>query len=471
MAVTHPEQSHSEPDSSRARQMKHVILLSIPAILAELSSMAMQYIDAAMVGSLGANASASIGLVSTTTWLLGGLCISLASGFAVQAAHLIGAQRSDDARNVLRQALLVGLLMGALLMALGIAISTPLPIWLGGDAAIRGDAARYFFIYACALPAVQLRQLSGSMLQCSGNMRTPSILNASMCGMDVVFNSLLIFTEIRLPLVGLTIPGAGLGVAGAALGTTLAEWLTAALMVSAVCLRSPLLHLRRRGRWHLTRTCLANAARIAVPMAFEHTVLCGAQIASTRIVSPLGNLSIAANSLAVTAESLCYMPGYGIAAAATTLVGQSLGAERRDLARRYARLSVLLAVAVMTGMAVCMYLLAPFVFEILTPDPAVRSLGARVLRIETFAEPLYAVSIAAAGAMRGAGDTLIPSLLNLVSMWGVRITAAALLAPHLGLTGVWIAMCAELCVRGLLFLVRLLRERWLDQGLAGRLSR
>ena len=444
--------------------MTQVIALSIPAILAELSSMAMQYIDAAMVGSLGASASAAIGLVSTSTWLLGGLCISVANGFSVQVAHLIGGGDAEAARRVLRQALVVALLFGSVLSALGISASSGLPSWLGGDPEIQADASRYFFIYACAIPAVQMRQLAGSMLQCSGNMRTPSILNAAMCGLDVIFNSLLIFPQISLPILKIVIPGAGLGVTGAALGTALAEWVTAFLMITAVCFRSPSLRLRRGESWRLERSCMRKAVRIAVPMAFEHSVMCGAQIASTRIVAPLGTISVAANSLAVTAESLCYMPGYGIAAAATTLVGQSLGAGKRDLARRYARLSVLLAVMVMTGLAFFMFMLAPVAFMLLTPDPAVQSLGAFVLRIEAFAEPLYAVSISASGAMRGAGDTLVPSLLNLISMWGVRITAAALLAPRLGLTGVWLAMCGELCVRGILFLVRLLRERWLENS-------
>lgn len=439
-----------------------LISLSIPAILAELSSMAMQYIDAAMVGSLGANASASIGLVSTSTWLMSGLCISVATGFSVQVAHLIGAGRNGHARDVLRQALIYAFVIGAVLLCLGCSISSHLPVWLGGDPSIRADASSYFFIYACALPAIQMRQLAGSMLQCSGNMRTPSTLNACMCVLDVIFNGLLIFPGVTLPFLEISIPGAGLGVTGAALGTALAEWVTAVLMVIAVCFRSPLLNLRQKGSWRLTRTCLRNAARIALPMAFEHTVMCGAQIASTRIVAPLGTVSIAANSLAVTAESLCYMPGYGIATAATTLVGQSLGGGRKDLARRYARMAVLLAVAVMSGMALLMYSFSPVAFQLLTPDPDVQSLGVQVLRIEAFAEPLYAVSIAAAGAMRGAGDTLLPSVLNLVSMWGVRITAAALLAPHLGLVGVWMAMCGELCVRGILFLVRLMRERWLN---------
>ena len=444
-------------------QLHRLVALSVPAILAELSSMAMQYIDAAMVGSLGANASAAIGLVSTTTWLLGGLCISAATGFSVQVAHLIGAGREEEARGVFRQALLAALLIAAGLLTAGVAISGSLPAWLGGDAAICPDASRYFLIYACALPAVQLRQLAGSMLQCSGNMRTPSMLNTAMCAMDVVFNALLIFPPRAVG--GLTLPGAGLGVAGAALGTALAEWVTALLMLAAACLYSPVLHLRRRGRWRFSADCLKNAARIALPMAFEHTVMCGAQIASTRIVAPLGTISIAANSLAVTAESLCYLPGYGIAAAATTLVGQQLGAQQPALAKRYARLATLFAVVVMSGTGLLLYLGAPLVFRLLTPDAAVQALGVHILRIEAFAEPFFAISIAAAGAMRGAGDTLVPSLLNLVSMWGVRITAAAALAPRLGLTGVWVAMCGELCIRGLLFLLRLLRGKWLVQRL------
>ena len=455
----------SRQRSDLRRQMERVISLSIPAILAEISSMAMQYIDAAMVGSLGAKASASIGLVSTSTWLMGGLCISVATGFSVQAAHLIGAERQEEAKHVLRQAFSTAIVVGLLLCAVGVSISGWLPAWLGGEENLRADASSYFFIYACALPAVQLRQLSGSMLQCSGNMKTPSILNAAMCGLDVIFNWLLIFPDHHLPFLGITIPGADMGVAGAALGTALAEWVTAALMVFAVSVRSPMLRLTGRGSWKLTSQCASAAAKIALPMAFEHTVLCGAQIASTRIVAPLGTVSIAANSLAVTAESLCYLPGYGIAAAATTLVGQSLGAKRKDLARRYARLSVLLAVILMAAMALVMFFAAPLVFAMLTPDPAVRELGVRVLRIEAFAEPLYAVSIAAAGALRGAGDTFVPSLLNLASMWGVRITAATILAPRLGLTGVWLAMCGELCVRGLLFLVRLLREKWLEHAM------
>ena len=161
------------------KHLQKVIQLSIPAVMAEISSIAMQYIDAAMVGSLGADATGAIGLVTSTTWLFGGFCIALATGFSVQVAHLTGAKKDKDARGVLRQALLCTLLFGIMLSAVGIGVSRYLPGWLGGEDRICADASRYFLIYACALPATQIRQTAGSMLQCSGDMRIPSRLNIS----------------------------------------------------------------------------------------------------------------------------------------------------------------------------------------------------------------------------------------------------------------------------------------------------
>lgn len=152
------------------------------------------------------------------------------------------------------------------------------------------------------------------------------------------------------------------------------------------------------------------------------------------------------------------------ASAATTLVGQSIGAGKKEQARHYARLSLALGVVIMSFLAVFMFLFAPQIMAMLTPDKGVQKLGTTVLRIEAFAEPLYATSIVVTGALRGAGDTLVPSILNLISMWGIRILLAFILAPHFGLTGVWIAMCVELCARGVLFLIRLLREKWLEKS-------
>ncbi|MBQ6490832.1 MAG: MATE family efflux transporter, partial [Atopobiaceae bacterium] len=337
-----------------------------------------------------------------------------------------------------------------------------LPRWLGGSDEILADATSYFAIGMASIPFLGMSYLGNGMLQCSGNMRLPARINIMTCVLDVVFNSLFIFPT-RLVGIGalqLTVPGLGLGVAGAALGTATATAIAAVVAMWSVLRRSDILGIRRGDRLRFEQDVITNAIRISAPVAFENMVMSGALVITTRIVAPLGSVAIAANSFSVTAEGLCYMPGYGIGAAATTLVGQSIGARRKWLSRRLAWLTTGLGVAIMTLMACLMYVFAPQMIGLLTPDPAIRELGATVLRIEAFAEPMYAASIVASGALRGAGDTLVPFLLNFGSLWLVRIPLSAYLAPIAGLRGVWVAMCIELNVRGVLLLLRLRTKGW-----------
>ena len=192
-------------------------------------------------------------------------------------------------------------------------------------------------------------------------------------------------------------------------------------------------------------------------MAVQHIAMCSAHIVSTLIVAPLGTVAIAAHSFGITIEGLCYMPGYGIGDAATTLVGQSIGAKRRDLQTSFSYITLLLGVTFMTFMGVLMYIGVPYLMPLMTPDTAVQSLTVDCLRIEAFAEPMYAASIVIYSIFVGAGDTKLPAAMNLGSMWIVRLPLAWLLAQHYGLRGVWIAMCAELCFRGIIFIIRLLK--------------
>lgn len=446
-----------------SQQIGLTVRLSIPAILAQISSIVMQYIDASMVGRLGANASGAIGLVSSTTWLFGGLCIAVTTGFTVQIAQAVGAGEDKSARNIMKQGLIIALCISALLALIAALISTPLPRWLGGEAAIQKMASQYFLVYMLGLPALQMNSIAGGMHQSSGNMRLPGILNVMCCVMDVIFNLFFIFPTriVQINSITFTMPGLGLGVAGAALGTITAEAVTCAIMVIALLWKNRTLHLRKGEHLRFHRDTLARAVKIGAPVGLEQMVMCSAYVMSTKIVSPLGTIAIAANSFAVTAESFCYMPGYGVQAAATTLVGQCVGAGQKQLSRRMAWITMGLGVSVMTVGGVLMYIAAPAMIGVLTPNEEIRNLGAAVLRIEAFAEPFYAASIVASGALRGAGDTLVPSCMNFASMWCVRIPLAAILAPRVGLYGVWIAMCVELCFRGILFMARLKRERWM----------
>lgn len=428
---------------SRREKLRLVALLSVPAMLGQLSSIIMQYIDAMMVGHIGAAASASIGLVSTTTWLFGGLSVSVGTGFSVLVAQRIGAKENDEARNILRQALLVCIVFALFVSLLCVSIHRHLPVWLGGESEVLADASCYFLIWALTVPVMQVMHLSNSMLRSSGEMRVPMFVGVLMCLLDVLFNCLFIPRW---------------GVMGAALATALSALCCSSASLWYLVNKSRELALvGHPGRFRLQWSIVRESLKIGMPMAVEHIVFCGAQIVSTLIVAPIGTVAVAANAIGVTVESLCYMPGYGIGDAASTLVGQSIGAKRKDLVRSFSYLTVALGVAVMAALGVVMFVLAPQLMSMMSSSIEVQLAGVSALRIEAFAEPMYAASIVAYGVFVGAGDTLKPCCMNLLSIWTVRIPLAWHLAWNMGmgLNGVWLAMCTELCFRGAIFLARL----------------
>lgn len=306
-------------------QLQRVWELSVPAILTQITTIAMQYIDSAMVGNLGAKASAAIGLVSTSTWLMGGVGSAVSAGFSVQVAQYIGANEEHNARRVAKHGFLTALIVSTLIALFGIGISAPLPRWLGGEEVLWKDASAYFLVFAITIPFMELNWLASGFLQSAGNMVVPSILNSVMCVLDVVFNAIFIHRY---------------GVLGAAIGTGLATVVVCFVELWFCCLRYEPLRLNRNEKCPLDISILKRALKIGTPVGAESIAMCCASVVSTMIIAPLGAVAIAAHSFAITAESLCYMPGYGIATAASTLVGQSIGAKDHRLARRYGYITV-----------------------------------------------------------------------------------------------------------------------------------
>ena len=436
---------------TRGEKLRLIVSLSIPSMLAQLTTVMMFFIDASMVGHLGTAASASIGLIEPTIWLLGSVLMAASTGFSVQVAHFIGANDFPKARQVYRQALVCGMVFSLFITLVGVLLHRPIPLWLGGGADIVDGASQYFLIFSCAMPFILLFDLSGAMLKSAGNMQLPSIMSVLLCVLDVFFNYIFIYTL-------------HLGVMGAALGTAVAYLCVSLPITWLAARRNKILALHldvlpTPWQWGYVH----KALKISLPIAIQSVLMSGAQVVSTIIVAPLGNVAIAAHSFAITAESLCYMPGYGIGDAAATLIGQTFGAGRSALCRSFAHLTVGLGMSVMAAMGAIMYVIAPEMIALLSPVADIQALGASVLRIEAFAEPFFAASIVTYSICVGAGDTLRPAIMNLASMWCVRLTLAAYLARDYGLRGVWIAMAIELTFRGLLFLYRLFRGNWLKE--------
>lgn len=430
-------------------KLELIVELSIPSMLAQITTVMMFFIDAAMVGHLGAAASASIGLVETTTWLMGSILSAVSLGFSVQVVHFIGANDFTRARQVFRHALVCGVVFSVLMALVGASIHQSLPYWLGGKDDIAPMSSGYFLIFSLTLPAVLLFHLMSAMLKSAGEMRVPSLLSIMMCGLDVAFNYLFIYVL-------------KLGVVGAALGTMSAYFFTVIPMAWQAICKNKIIALRLdRTPFVWMGSYVRNAVKISFPVAVQNILMGSAQVVSTLIVAPLGNVAIAANSFAITAESLCYMPGYGVGDAATTLVGQTYGAGRSDLCKNFAHLTIGVGMLVMAFMGVVMFVFAPEMIGFLSPVEEIRQLGAMVLRIEAFAEPFFAAAIVSYAVCVASGDTLKPAAMSLFSMWCVRLTLAYVLAQSYGLRGVWVAMATELTFRGTIFLLRIRRGSWL----------
>ncbi|MCR5217514.1 MATE family efflux transporter [Treponema sp.] len=432
----------NNPVLSLKKQIAYTIKLTIPGIIAQISSIIMQYIDASMAGKLGADASAAIGLTASSTWVLGSLSNALCLGFTVQVSHSTGAGNKKESKTIFFNSILCTLIFSFFLALLSAVISPYLPFWLGSTSRINTDATWYFLIFGLSTPLFITVYLMSGMLQCSGNMKLPAIMNALMCFMDVAFNWLFIFKL-------------NLGVKGAALGTAASAFVTAAGLFYYTVFKNDYLKLKCREILKTKFAVIKKAVKIALPVGLESTAFTGALVVVARMIAPLGSAALAANSFATTAEALCYMPGYGVQESAITLVGQSTGAKRDDLTKSFSVITLLLGIGLMSLAAVVMWFACPLVFSFLTPDQEIQALSVKVLRIELFCEPFYAAAIVSSGALRGKGDTFIPGLMSLFSLWVVRLGLSALLITDYKLTGIWIAMTAELCFRGIILMLRL----------------
>lgn len=441
-----------------------VLVLSWPAILEQIMITLVQYVDTAMVGSLGSTATAAVGLTASTTWLFGGLFGAASVGFSVQVAQHLGAGRQEEAQKVTWQAVRFVVIFGLIIGAIGVGLSFPLPAMLGADETVRPAASLYFRIMACAMPFTLAPNMFSAILRCAGDTKTPMVLNVMINVLNVILNTLFIYPTRTVSLFGgsFSMWGAGWGVGGAAFASACSTTTVAILFLLVIFRKKSPIRISVKRRYKFGRGCLLTAWRLGLPVALERVLTSTAQIVITAVITGIGTVAVAANHLAVTAESLSYMPAYGIATAATTLVGQAVGAGRKDLAKRFSRIVTWMGIFIMTFGGFLLFTLAPQLIMIFSREQEVIQLGTQVLRIVAFAEPLFGASIVASGALRGAGDSKWPFLISLATMWGVRITLSLLLAGSLGLVGVWVAMAAELCVRGLVFMVRLYRGRWLN---------
>lgn len=436
--------------SPRWQMLTVIFSLAWPTMLEQLLQTAVQYIDTAMVGTLGTQATAAVGATTTVNWLLSSSISALGVGFLSFIAQAYGAGDRERAAKTASQATLAVLVSGILFTILPLALSKQVPAWMQVDESIQETASQYFFILYIPMLARAATIIYGTMLRAVGDTKTPMRVGLLVNGVNVVLNFLLIYSTRGTTLLGLTftMPGAGLGVVGAAIASAIAFAL-GGVCITVALWRHPVISPRGqklKPDWNVLRPCL----KVALPNMLQ------------RFGTSLGEISTAAHTIANTVESAFYIPGYGMQTAAATLAGNAMGANDRKRMNDLARMIIAMEVAMMVVSGGLLFAFTPNMMGLFSRTEEVILLGAVVLRMVAVSEPFYGVSIIIEGMMQGVGNTVTPFVYNVLGMWGIRIVGTLICTQFLGmgLISAWACMIAHNLLLFVMFTFYYKSGRW-----------
>ena len=435
-----------------------IFSLAWPTMLEQLMQTAVQYIDTAMVGSLGTQATAAVGATTTVNWLVGSTISAVGVGFLAYVSRACGAGDKKRAGKAASQAVLSVLVLGIFFTAVTLGLSGQIPKWMQVDPSIRDLAAQYFFILYTPMLARTAIIIFGTLLRSAGDTKTPMRAGVLVNVVNVVLNFLLIYPTREV--WGLRVYGAGWGVLGAAVASAI-SFVVGGICITIVLWKHEVVSPRGqslRPDWSVLKPCL----RVALPNGLQRFGTSLGYVAFASMINSLGDVATAAHTSANTVESAFYIPGYGMQTAAATLAGNALGAGDNRRVKDLAKMNIFIEVILMILSGSLLFLFAPNMMSIFSRDPEVIFLGATVLRMVAVSEPFYGVSIIIEGMMQGMGNTVLPFLFSIPGMWGVRIAGSFLCTQilGLGLVSAWGCMIAHNLTLFVMFLICYLTGRW-----------
>lgn len=439
-----------------------IFALAWPSIVEQALQTIVQYADSAMVGRIGPQASAAVGLTTTVTWLINSPLSAMGIGALAYISASIGAKKYDRAKIAAIQSIIITIILGVVIGIITLSVSPFLPKWLGASKDIQKNASIYFGIICAPMIFRASSVIFGAVLRATGDMKTPMVVNLFMNLINIFLNFFLIYPT-RTVYMGnhsLKIFGAGLGITGSGIATASAYTVSGILMFIALY-RNKIVSPKGE-KIKLNKPVMYKCIKVGFPVSLERITTSLGQVFFTSLVTSLGTIAFAAHSIALTAEQAFYIPGYGMQAAAATLAGNAVGERNTGKLHKTAVTIIIMAVAVMTITGGILFLFPKVMMSIFTQNQAVINYGASALKIVAISEPMFGALIILEGIFNGIGDTKTPFFFSLFSMWGIRITSTFICVKvfALGLNAVWLCMVADNVSRFVLLLTRFYFGRW-----------
>lgn len=432
---------------------RRIFILAWPAVLEMMLYMLLDVVDVAFVGRLGPEALVAVGLGAQIYFSALFVFSALAVGATALIARAVGAGEKEQAGKVAAQALLLAVLVGIGFGLVALFFSRSILEVFRFELHVRQLAAAYFQIAGTPAAFALLLFVGSGIFRGAGmtkiSLMVAGLTNVVHIGADYV----LIFGKLGFP---------ALGVQGAAFATALAQTFGCALILILLVSGLTPLKVCFANFFRIENTLIKKIIGLSVPAGLEEVLLSLGSIVSSFLLVRLGTLAFAAHQVTLAAESLSYMPGYGFAVAATTLVGQSLGARKPYAAHRYGWEAAKMALLVMGGVSLLFLFFPNFVVRVFAKDPEVVELGSICLRIAALEQPSIALNMVLAGALRGAGDTRTPMLVTVLSIWLLRLPLFYLVIYvfSFGLPAIWLVTAFEWLVRASLITAQFRGGRW-----------
>lgn len=445
------------------KEMVWIILsLAWPTMLEQLMQTAVQYIDTAMVGTLGTAATAAVGATTTINWLVSSSISALSIGFLAFIAKACGAGEKHLVKRAVAQAGFIVLLVGLFFTAATVGLSGQIPVWMQVDPEIRTLTSQYFLILYAPMLFRTATIVFGTVLRAAGDTKSPMKIGIFVNIMNIVLNFLLIYPTQSYILAGNTwiIPGAGLGVAGAAIASAI-SFVFGGICMTIVILKHPMLSPKGeslRPDMEILKPCL----KVAFPNMLQRFATSFGYVAFASLINSVGEVATAAHTIANTVESAFYIPGYGMQTAAATLAGNAYGAKDKQRMKELARMFIPIEIILMIVSGAGLFVLAPNLVSLFSKSEEVIALGITVLRMVAVSEPFYGFSIIVEGMMQGVGKTKEPFIYNIIGMWGVRIVCTFVTTQYLGmgLISAWACMIAHNMLLFVFYMICYVRKRW-----------
>jgi putative MATE family efflux protein len=427
---------------------QQVFSLAVPVVLSSLFQRAVGIVDIFLVGGLGASSIAAVGIAQVLVFVVMSLSWGINVGATVLVAQLWGADRKADAAKAAYQAILLLLAAAALITLLGMAFGHKAATLLGASEEVRELLADYTrIIFSFIIFTMATNVLSGIM-QGAGDTKTPLYAAMIVNVLHVIVAYPLIYGLFGFPQFG---------VKGAAIAIAVSECM-GALFLLFRSMRKRYIAFSR----HLEMKYTAMTYKLGYPIFIDRLLQNTGSLMFAKVILLYGTTVYAAHQVGLAIEAFSFMPGYGIAVAAATMVGQNLGSGNPDHARLSAWEANRLAVMVMAGMALVFFFFPYALLNAFTKDQDVIRYGILYMKIVAFAQIPLAITMVVGGSLRGAGDTGFIMFATIAGMWFIRLPVAALFATlfKAGITVVWCVMILDWLVRMSLLLWRYRRQTW-----------